>query len=486
MPRTTEHLRPDVAKMRTKLQVLELFRGSDERIRWKELCSRALKNRSVSLPSLRVRIGDFIQRGIAKVIVDPYHLHNPIIELVNPSERELIARDVGEFFQRAVYSSEPGKGYDEQGSELDSFLFSTIDQRNLRRFLKSEQGLEITRAQRIIFGALWVIATKQALEDSNKSDASLIAKSEGMILRLALDLSYLQLKSYFKPIFEEAFGSVLSSVFEQILASEWQARRGTETWLSIHTATPRIPSIIATKEEIDKLEMATYKFFEHFAATLLISLAALRCRQIEKVLATGDDLNEFIFSMRSQLQIQEKEIAQLSSIVKKLQEPRVRLAVSELYERRNSLSIVFLTGHIGSISKDVDKPGWIPASRGWKEEAGNFLQKKSLESLLRALGMRHLKPIAEIAGLDSAKLEILKKIGNGLTLPLWQGNREHRKGHKNRELCFFLTKSQKYSEHGDDNVGEEGKEELISYYTFFHDTETLILNTASSVEAAVD
>jgi hypothetical protein len=46
---------------------------------------------------------------------------------------------------------------------------------------------------------------------------------------------------------------------------------------------------------------------------------------------------------------------------------------------------------------------------GWKEETSNFLQKKSLESLLRALGMRHLKPIAEIAGLDSAKLEILKR-----------------------------------------------------------------------------
>jgi hypothetical protein len=411
MSRTTAHLRPDVAKMRTKLQVLELFQGTDESVRWQELCSRALKTRSVSLPSLRVRIADFIQRGIAKVIVDPYHLHNPIIQLVNPSERELIARDVGEFFQRAVYSSERGEGSDEQQeSEFDSFLFSTIDQRNLARFLKSEHRLEIMRAQHTIFGALWVIATKQALEDSNKPEASLISKSEGIILRLALDLSYLHLKRYFKPIFEEAFGSVLSSTFEQILASEWQMRKSRETWLSIHTATPRIPSIIATKEEIDQLEMATYKFFEYFAATLLISLAALRCRQIEKVIATGDeDLGKFIFGLTSQFQIQDKEIPSLSSIAMKLLEPRVRVAISELYERRNSLAIVFLTGHIGSISKCGEKPTLIPASKGWKEETGDFLQKRSLESLLRALGLRHLKPIAEIAGLDSTKLEILKR-----------------------------------------------------------------------------
>jgi hypothetical protein len=33
---------------------------------------------------------------------------------------------------------------------------------------------------------------------------------------------------------------------------------------------------------------------------------------------------------------------------------------------------------------------------------------------------------------------------------------------------------------------KEEEEELISYYTFFQDTGTLILNTASSVEVAAD
>ncbi len=402
--------RPQDTNLLARLAVFQLFQGKkDVEVRLSFLRSRAAKARGddkVAPNSLKVHLGRLIEQGVIKARVDPKKISDPFFRIVNPTEANFLAHDVGEFFQRNLNARTSGNQSNQIGEVFTLAMFSNIQPETLREQFDQGDVDQMTMIQHRVFGMLWVAATKLALKKiaPNPDLSKLIEKAETHLFKLSREAAAELVPSIVKQtvvaLVEDE--NLCDMVVERELEQFRKSSRA--NWITIHEYVYSQPTVILSQTEADIVQLVPDRLISLLVWTYATNITALLMRQTEKILATSTNVVECERGLKTLF----SGFSNITNEITNLVKSETCSAISILYQERNSLGILFVTGNVGRISIGLEEQ-FIPSSSGWREVLIPYESKKMISDFTNALGRSYLPSIADLLALDARSKRILEQ-----------------------------------------------------------------------------